>query len=190
MNTRMSGFTWILAPAVVVLLAPALQGCGGSKNTSAAASFEDQPWEVTVESPLDSTSVPPAGETASTATGTASAAAGESPMQSPPQVTESAVTPPAAPAQPAPKVPDPQVFTPGWRVQIFASASMVNADALAAKARAKFTEPVYVEYEPPLYKVRVGDFLTKREAETMKTRVLAEDFDAYVVESLVVRPKR
>jgi len=176
--------TLALAGAGAVALG--LAACGGGQKNKPATSMDDQPWEVTVVSPLDSSTVVAGQEPPKTAEAAppAAAATSEPPAAPPPQVTESAVAPAA------PKVPDPQTFTPGWRVQIFASASMVNADALAAKARAKFTEPVYVEYEPPLYKVRVGDFLTKREAEMMKTRVLAEDFDAYVVESLVARPKQ
>jgi cell division septation protein DedD len=86
-------------------------------------------------------------------------------------------------------LPDPEEFTPGWRVQIFASSAMASAEELAKEARRKFTEAVYVEYEPPLYKVRVGDFLTKPAAKQMATRVQAEGYDAWVVETLVVRPR-
>lgn len=173
-------------------LASLLVACGGGAKQQPSTDLTEQPWEVRVESPLDTVQVTSAAG-APDSTPVAPAATAGTP-ETPPQVTESPMQPAsgtAGPAAtPAPKVPDPAVFTPGWRVQIFASASMVNADALAEKARAKFTEPVYVEYEPPLYKVRVGDFLTKREAEMMRTRALSEDFDAWVVESLVVRPKR
>ena len=99
-----------------------------------------------------------------------------------PQVTET-----QAPMT-AETVPDPQVFTPGWRVQIFASSSMVNADELAHVARGTFMEPVYVEYIPPMYKVRVGDFMTRKDADHMKARVEAKKMDAFVVEALVVKP--
>jgi hypothetical protein len=164
----------------------ALVACGGAKQTT-KADVDGQPWEVRVESPLDTMTVTTYGgeqvvETTSTSdpdspeTNTVSTMTVESPT-----VTES---------RPTETVPDPDVFTPGWRVQIFASTSMVSADDVAAGARSRFTERVYVEYEPPMYKVRVGDFLTKREAEIMRTRVLAEDFDAWVVEALVVRPNR
>jgi hypothetical protein len=85
--------------------------------------------------------------------------------------------------------PAPEDFTPGWRVQLFASASMANADREAQRARQRFAEPVYVEFQPPLYKVRLGDFLTKAEAQSMATRAKAEGFDAWVVEALVVKPR-
>ena len=43
--------------------------------------------------------------------------------------------------------------------------------------------------EPPMYKVRVGDFLSRSGADAMKTRVRSEEYqDAFVVEALVVRP--
>lgn len=102
-----------------------------------------------------------------------------------PAVTES--TPPikAAPA------PDPQDFTPGWRVQLFASTSMVAANDEAGVARGRFVESVYVEYEPPYYKVRVGDYLTKDGARGMANRAKTQGYDeAWVVETLVVHPSR
>ena len=99
-----------------------------------------------------------------------------------------AVTETTPPMEETP-VPDPQDFTPGWRVQLFASTSMVAADEEAHVAREKFSEPVYVEYEPPLYKVRLGNFLTKAAAQSMATRVRAEGYDAWVVETLVLRPQ-
>lgn len=177
--------SWIVLAAV----APALAACSGGNKPN--TDFDDAPWEVRVESPTDTLSYvqgegdedavyepdPPEGPenggpivdtpvVAETKTGTSN-------------TTAAGTTPPKA-----------DVFTPGWRVQIFASSSMVNADALAEEARSKFTEPVYVVYEPPLYKVRVGDFLSKNEARHMQNRAKAENFDAWIVEALVVRPDR
>jgi cell division septation protein DedD len=148
--------------------------------------FDDHPWEVRVESPLDTVEMVEGEDMAEAdlegmETGRPDFPEGsdeESPVVETPTVTETRTA----------AVPDAEVFTPGWRVQIFASSSMVSADELAATARRTFTEPVYVEYEPPLYKVRVGDFLTKDDARHMMNRAKAEDFDAWIVESLVVRP--
>jgi cell division septation protein DedD len=170
---------WLLA---LGLAGPVAAGCGGSKQEP-GTDFDARPWEVRVESPLDTTVY----------TGGTDEADAEAPTPAFPEAVD-----PAAAAAPvvvetpgtAQAVPDPETFTPGWRVQIFASSSMVNADELARKARGVFTEPVYVEYEPPLYKVRVGDFLAKDDARHMMNRAKAENFDAWIVESLVVKPTR
>ena len=87
--------------------------------------------------------------------------------------------------------PDPNQFIPGWRVQIFANKTMGSAEAAAARARQRFTEPVYVAYEAALYKVRVGDFMSKDDARHLMNRAIAENYkDAWIVEDLVMRPER
>jgi hypothetical protein len=182
--TRSQVCSWLVVGVLGALVA-ALAGCAGSQR-EAGTDFADRPWEVRMESPLD-TVVVTEGEDAATLAG--------EPREEPdfPEGSDTAVPvldSPVVAETRSSDIPEAQVFTPGWRVQIFASSSMVSADELAEKARAAFTEPVYVEYEPPFYKVRVGDFLTKQEAHHMMNRAKAEDFDAWVVEALVVRPAR
>jgi cell division septation protein DedD len=173
----------------MMLVAGWLVGCGGSASqTPSAEEIDKQPWEVVMESPIDTVSVTTYGENAEMA--------GSDPYQPDPPEGEEYDTPildqPQVTETQTPitvvEVPDPQVFTPGWRVQIFASSSMVNADELARVARGTFAEPVYVEYIPPMYKVRVGDFMTRKDADHMKARVEAKKMDAFVVEALVVKP--
>ncbi len=52
-----------------------------------------------------------------------------------------------------------------YRVQIGIFEERKSADQRAGDARAKVTDPVYVEFEPPFYRVRVGDYITREEAE-------------------------
>lgn len=170
---------WLLA---LGLAGPVAAGCGGSKQQP-STDFDAHPWEVRVESPLDTTVYTEGSDQA----------AAETPAPEFPEAVDpgAAATPVVVETPNTPEaVPNPETFTPGWRVQIFASSSMVGADEVARKARGVFTEPVYVEYEPPLYKVRVGDFLTKDDARHMMNRAKAENFDAWIVESLVVKPTR
>ncbi len=86
----------------------------------------------------------------------------------------------------------PPKTTLGYRVQIFASATQEGAERVAAEARFKFTEPVYVEYEPhPFapYKVRVGDFLNKSDAEVLRNRARMMGYsDAWIVQTEVNVP--
>jgi hypothetical protein len=76
----------------------------------------------------------------------------------------------------------------GYRVQLYATADQMAAETMAARARTSFREPVYVENQPPLFKVRVGDFLTRDEASGTRERAIDSGFaDAWIVEARVNR---
>ena len=66
--------------------------------------------------------------------------------------------------------------TDGFRVQIYSSNRQQTAKAEALKLEKEFSEQldakVYVEYNPPFWKVRVGDFLTLDEANAYKDELL------------------
>jgi cell division septation protein DedD len=82
------------------------------------------------------------------------------------------------------KIPRQPVY--GYRVQIFAFESLERAEAAAQEARVKLDLPVYVEYVPPYYKVRVGDFLIREEAEAVRDRLRISGYrDAFIVETLI-----
>ncbi len=177
-----------LAAAVLVA------GCGGGARKPPTISAGGSQWEVTTESPLDSVRaanppLPAYGDTVASgpAVNVAAAAQPADTLGAPP---DSGLALADVPVPDVP-VPDPKDFTPGWRVQIFASPNMTTAETSAREARKRFTEPVYLEYEPPYYKVRVGDFLTRAEADAMATRAraVAPDYaKAWVVETLVLKP--
>jgi cell division protein FtsN len=187
---------WIY-PAVVIVAGIGLAGCGAKQKPE--TQIDKHPWEVRVESPLDTIQVTPETHTTGQTQTTAQTVPSETqptPVMDTPVVTETAAAMPASNANVgtmAPAVqttaPDSKSFIPGWRVQIHAFPSMATAEAAAAKARQHFTEAVYVEYQAPLYKVRLGDFLTKDDARHMVNRAKAENYtQAWVVEDLVVRP--
>lgn len=52
-----------------------------------------------------------------------------------------------------------------YRIQVGIYEERGSADRRADEVRAKLDHPVYVEFEPPFYRVRVGDFTTRKEAE-------------------------
>jgi hypothetical protein len=74
-------------------------------------------------------------------------------------------------------------LTQGFRIQIFASGSFDDANAMRQTAVQRLTEDsVYVVFDPPVYKVRVGDFRTRVEANQRLGVVSAMGFaDAWVV---------
>lgn len=52
-----------------------------------------------------------------------------------------------------------------FRVQVFASKSFDEAQQFAGDIEGMFPEGVFVEYQIPYYKVRVGEFFTPEEGE-------------------------
>jgi hypothetical protein len=104
------------------------------------------------------------------------------PVEETPPVIEEAYVPPAPTPAPAP----PPLKVYGFRIQIFASSTGDNANRVASDARSVLTEPVYVDYIAPYYKVRVGDCLTYEDAEVLKNRVLRQGYHgAFIVETMV-----
>ena len=82
---------------------------------------------------------------------------------------------------------------PGWRVQIYSSndpyKAKQEAESLKALLEDRIDQPVYVEPVQPFWKVRVGNFQTKEEAQAYKA-ILIRDFPelqsgAYPVRTMI-----
>ena len=63
----------------------------------------------------------------------------------------------------------------GYRVQIFLSSNLENAQKIVEEAHGVFSEQAYLEYDAPYYKVRIGDCLTRREADLLREKGYAVD---------------
>ena len=61
---------------------------------------------------------------------------------------------------------------PGWRVQIFATTDYERASLVKEEAESLFGLPVYLKFEAPYYKVRVGDCRTRTEAEALRREAI------------------
>ena len=74
----------------------------------------------------------------------------------------------------------------GYRVQVYAFSSQESAENAAAQVRIQVSEPVYVEFVDGLYKVRVGDFTSRIQAETVRDRLRSMGYpDAFLVETSI-----
>lgn len=79
----------------------------------------------------------------------------------------------------------------GYRVQIFVSSDQVGAQRTMNEAEAFFPGEVYLQYDAPYHKVRVGNCLTRREAELLKEQVARHGYrDAWIVQSPVFTAKK
>lgn len=80
----------------------------------------------------------------------------------------------------------------GYRVQIFSSNQQQTAKAealeLEAKLKQTVNQTIYVQYLPPFWKVRIGDFRTADDAKEYK-RVFVQQFPNMIGETYVVRDK-
>ena len=80
-------------------------------------------------------------------------------------------------------------FTQGYRIQIFATGNIDEANAMRMTALQRLTEDsLYVVYDPPNYKIRIGDFVTRADANQRLATVIAQGFaDAWVVGDRIVQ---
>ncbi|HCA80598.1 MAG TPA: hypothetical protein DEP53_12790 [Bacteroidetes bacterium] len=71
----------------------------------------------------------------------------------------------------------------GYRIQIFATSNIDEANAMRLTTVQRVTEDsVYIVYDPPVYKVRIGDFRTRAEASQKLGGLSSIGFaDAWVV---------
>ena len=81
----------------------------------------------------------------------------------------------------------------GYRVQIFmeiGNDAIAHAESMKSSFSAAFPElPVYLTYEQPYYRLRVGDFRNRVEAEKY-VRLIKPQFNlAFVTADMIYRPK-
>ncbi|MCX7607374.1 MAG: SPOR domain-containing protein [Bacteroidia bacterium] len=78
---------------------------------------------------------------------------------------------------------------PGYRIQVLTTTSRQAADSLRFHLLETFiTTGIYMIYESPSYKIRVGDFLDRKEAEAWLERHGREFPGAFIVPDKVLRP--
>ena len=62
--------------------------------------------------------------------------------------------------------------TNGFRVQVFASDNLQDADSLKSELSLKVTQKnIYVIFDPPFYKVEVGDFTSMSDAKDLNFKL-------------------
>ncbi|HXG01308.1 MAG TPA: SPOR domain-containing protein [Bacteroidota bacterium] len=81
------------------------------------------------------------------------------------------------------------VLVSGFRVQLYATTNVDEINARKVDAEAAFPDVrFYVVYDPPTYKLRAGNFLSRPEAEAFALRMQANGYpDAWVVPDRVLK---
>ena len=79
------------------------------------------------------------------------------------------------------------IVRPGYRVQIFAATGVDAARMVEKEAMQLFPEGVYLSYDPPNYKIRVGNCPSRKEADVLLQKAKSLRYrDAWVVRDNVV----
>lgn len=84
------------------------------------------------------------------------------------------------------KTPQQPEMRNGFRVQVFAAGTSVYAEEVRQRVAREFSLPAYITPVDEMYKVRIGDFATREEAETFLARCRSAGYeDAWIVETLI-----
>ncbi len=80
----------------------------------------------------------------------------------------------------------------GFRVQVYSSNQQQTAKGealdLEARLKDKISQTLYVQYLPPFWKVRIGDFRTYEEAKEYK-KLFVQQFPDLMGDTYIVRDK-
>jgi hypothetical protein len=79
----------------------------------------------------------------------------------------------------------------GFRIQVFSSANVDEAALIKGTVLGKFaSDSVYLVYDAPVYKIRVGDFTSRYEANQRLPEFVEKGYrDAWIVPDRVVQRK-
>jgi len=86
--------------------------------------------------------------------------------------------------------PDPeQVIVEGFRVQVLATRSRENADRLKDDLTPLYSEEIYIVFEAPNYKVRIGNFIDRRHAEDLRQKLVNKGYPSSWIIRTRIEPK-
>ena len=79
----------------------------------------------------------------------------------------------------------------GYRLQIFESSSVEETNRTLRKFERSLKDSVYMVFEAPLYKLRLGNFVTKKEAEKQKANLNKKGYkNIWIVRSRIEQSRK
>ncbi|MBC8345892.1 MAG: SPOR domain-containing protein [Candidatus Marinimicrobia bacterium] len=82
-----------------------------------------------------------------------------------------------------------QVIIEGFRVQVLATRTRENADQLRNALGEIYSEDIYIVFEAPNYKVRLGNYIDRRHAETMRQTLVKSGYPTAWIIRTRIEPK-
>jgi hypothetical protein len=80
--------------------------------------------------------------------------------------------------------------TEGFRVQVLATRSVEKADSLRLILAEQYQIPVYVTFEAPNYKLRLGDFIDRRSADRLRKRLARNGYPSAWIIRTRIKPQK
>tara|TARA_B100000424_G_scaffold270499_1_gene269994 strand:- start:2513 stop:2968 length:456 start_codon:yes stop_codon:yes gene_type:complete len=77
----------------------------------------------------------------------------------------------------------------GFRVQVFATLNRKKVDELQETLLLKYEEKSYIIFEAPNYKLRMGDFLDRKNAENLRKRLAANGYPSSWIVRTRIQPE-
>lgn len=78
----------------------------------------------------------------------------------------------------------------GYRIQLISTQDRNEAIKVKEDASERYNLPVYIDFEPPNYKVRIGNYASNEEAQRVQESMRRQGFKfAWVVPSKIIIPK-
>lgn len=73
---------------------------------------------------------------------------------------------------------DSMIIVEGFRVQVLATRDRFNAEKLQSELGEKIQHKIYVIFEAPNYKVRIGNFIDRRKAENFRIELAKNGYSS------------
>ena len=70
------------------------------------------------------------------------------------------------------------IIVEGFRVQVLATRDRFNAEKLQSELGEKIQHKIYVIFEAPNYKVRIGNFIDRRKAENFRIELAKNGYSS------------
>ena len=71
-----------------------------------------------------------------------------------------------------------QIVIEGYRVQILATKQLAKAEKLQKDLSSILNQKIYIVFEAPNYKVRVGDFIDRNKAENFRKNIVKKGYES------------
>ena len=71
-----------------------------------------------------------------------------------------------------------QIIIEGFRVQILATKDLANAEKLKKELSSILNHKIYIVFEAPNYKVRVGNFIDRSKADNFRQNIIKEGYSS------------
>ena len=79
-----------------------------------------------------------------------------------------------------------QIIIEGFRVQVLATRDQINGERLRNKLSESFLEDIYIIFESPNYKVRMGNFINRRDAEALRQSLAKKGYpSAWIIRTRI-----